>query len=111
MSARERLHFSRETVIRRARAREVGRYPLLLAAVAVLAVKLVWFAIDRVPLIFMGDSRAYIYSAIFNQPLLDRSNTYGRLMWVISVLPGTLTTLVLAQTLAGAVTAWLLSFF
>ncbi len=82
----------------------------MMAAVAVFGVKLVWFAIDRVPLLYMGDSRAYIYAALFGQPLIDRSNTYGWLIWVISVLPGTLTTLVLAQTLAGAATAWLLAF-
>ena len=89
---------------------EVGRGPLMLAAVAALSLKLVWFAIDRAPLFFMGDSRAYVYSAIWGEPLLDRSNSYGWLIWLISVLPGTLTTLVLVQTLAGAATAWVLAF-
>jgi hypothetical protein len=82
----------------------------MLAAVAVLSLKLVWFAIDRAPLFYMGDSRVYVYSAIWDRPLLDRSNSYGWLMWLISVVPGTLTTLVLAQTLAGAATAWILAF-
>ena len=82
----------------------------MLAALAVLSVKLVWFAIDRAPLFYMGDSAAYAYSAIWGGPLLDRSNSYGWLMWLISVLPGTLTTLVFAQTLAGAATAWILAF-
>src|SRR5688572_32717429 len=82
----------------------------MLAALAVLSVKLVWFAIDRDPLFYMGDSAAYAYSAIWGGPLLDRSNSYGWLMWLISVLPGTLTTLVFAQTLAVAATAWILAF-
>ena len=82
----------------------------MLAAVAALSLKLVWFAIDRAPLFYMGDSRSYVYAAIWGRPLLDRSNSYGWLMWLISVLPGTLTTLVLAQTLAGAATAWILAF-
>ncbi len=110
MSVIEELHAGDETTARPSGLWKVGRRPLMMAAVAVFSVKLVWFAIDRVPLFFMGDSRAYIYSALLDQPLLDRSNTYGWLIWVISVLPGTLTTLVLAQTLAGAATAWLLAF-
>lgn len=88
----------------------IGRDPLVLTAVAVLAVKLVWFAVDRAPLFYMGDSRAYISSAIWHQVLLDRSNTYEWLLWVISVIPGTLTTLVVAQMLAGGATGWLLGF-
>lgn len=98
-----------ESTTRRPMAWEVIRHPIMVAAIAVLSVKLVLFAIDRLPLFYMGDSRAYVYSAIWGEPALDRSNTYGRLIWAISVLPKTLTTLVLAQTLAGAVTAWLLA--
>lgn len=94
----------------RTRSCEVGRRPLVLAAVAALSLKLVWFAIDRAPLFYMGDSQSYVYSAIWGRPLLYRSNSYAWLMWLISVLPGTLTTLVLAQTLAGAATAWILAF-
>jgi hypothetical protein len=86
------------------------RDPLVLSAVAVLAVKLVWFAFDRVPLFYMGDSKSYIYSARVHSVLLDRSSTYGWLIWGLALLPGNLTPLVLAQTLAGATTAWLLAF-
>src|SRR6185503_21367923 len=82
----------------------------MLAAVAALSIKLVWFAIDRVPLFYMGDSRSYLQAAVWGRLLLDRSNSYAWLIWLISVLPETLTTLVLAQTLAGAATAWILAF-
>ena len=110
MPAREELDPGRETSTREPGAWEVDRRALILAAVAVLSVKLLWFAIDQVPLLYMGDSRAYVHSAVLGKAQLDRSNTYGWLIWVISVLPGTLTTLVLAQTLAGAATAWILAF-
>ena len=89
----------------------LSRHPLVLTLVAVIAVKLVWFVVDRVPLFYMGDSRAYIHSAISGAVLPDRSNTYGWLIWVISVVPGTLTTLIFAQTLAGIATASLLAYF
>jgi len=87
----------------------VFRRALVAAAVAVLVVKLVWFAVDAMPLFYMGDSRAYINSALWHRPLTDRSNTYGWLVWAFAVVPRSLTTLVLAQTLAGAATAWLLA--
>jgi len=82
----------------------------MLAAVAVLSLKLVWLAIDRAPLFYLGDSQSYIYSAISGRPILNRSNSYPWLIWLISVRPRTLTTLVLAQSLAGAATAWILAF-
>ena len=92
------------------RSREVGRRPYIVAAVAALGVKLVWLAIDRAPLFYMGDSQSYVYSAIRGGHPLDRSRSYEWVIWLISVLPGTLTTLVIVQTLAGAVTAWILAF-
>lgn len=120
MSAREELQStsethtsetsSGETTTRLSGLWEVGRRPLILAAVAALSLKLLWFAIDRAPLFYMGDSRSYVNSAIWGRPILDRSNSYGLLMWLISVRPGTLTTLVLVQTIAGAATAWILAF-
>lgn len=86
-----------------------GRRALFVAAVAVLAVKLVWLAIDRVPLFYMGDSRAYIGSALGWPVLTDRSNTYGWLVRALALGPRSFTPLVVGQTLAGAVTAWLLA--
>jgi hypothetical protein len=90
-------------------AASATRRALVLAAAAVLAVKLIWFAADRGPLFYMGDSRAYLNSAMGYGTLTDRSNTYGRLLWLFAVVPRSLTPLILAQTLAGAVTAWLLA--
>ena len=92
------------------RWREVGRRPHIVAALAALSLKLVWLAIDRAPLFYMGDSQSYIYSAIRGGHPLDRSRSYEWVIWLISVLPGTLTTLVIVQTLAGAATAWILAF-
>jgi hypothetical protein len=86
-----------------------NRRTLVLAAAAVVAVKLVWFALDRTPLFYMGDSRAYIGSALGWSVLTDRSNTYGWLIRAFAVAPGSLTPLLLAQALAGAATAWLLT--
>ena len=58
----------------------------------------------------MGDSSAYIGSAIYGYIPADRSFTYGWLIRWLAVWPGTLTTLIFAQVLVSAATAWLFTF-
>jgi hypothetical protein len=84
-------------------------HPLVVTAAAVLLIKLATFIADPTPLFFMGDSRAYIAAAIQGEILWGLSSGYGLPVRWFAVWPGTLTTLVLAQVLAGAAAAWMLA--
>jgi len=84
-------------------------HPLLTTAIIVTTIKLTLFAADPTPLFFMGDSRTFIDSAIGGYIPADRSFTYGIVIRWLAVCFGTLHTLVIAQVLAGAATAWLLA--
>jgi len=90
--------------------RLVRRYPLFAIAVIVLAIKLSLFVLDPTPHFFMGDSATYVGSAIHGYVPLDRSFTYGLLIRWIALGFHTLQTLIFAQVIAGAVTAWFVGF-
>jgi hypothetical protein len=73
----------------------------------VLAIKLVLLGLDPDPRFFLGDSAAYLRSALEWWVPRDRSFTYGALIWLTAVLPRSLHGLVLAQTVAGVASALL----
>jgi hypothetical protein len=82
---------------------------LSLLLIVLIAVKLIIFALDPAPLLFMGDSATHIETARRGYVPRERSYTYGLLVRALAVWPGTMATLVLAQVLASAMTAWLLA--
>jgi hypothetical protein len=71
----------------------------------VFAIKLLLFWLDPRPKLFMGDSGAYIHTALTGWIPDDRSYFYGYLVRWLAVWPHSLVPLVLSQTLASAVTA------
>ncbi len=76
-------------------------HALFISAVLVAVVKLGFFAADRHPILFLGDSGTYIQSAVSGLPPLDRSFTYPILIRIFGIWPASLTTLVAAQAIAG----------
>lgn len=78
-----------------------------IALVAVVAIKLAFLLLDPDPRFFMGDSVTYLRTALEGLIPRDRSFTYGALIWLTAVLPGTLHGLVAAQAAAGAASALL----
>lgn len=73
----------------------------LLVLALVVVVKAAMLVADPDPRFFMGDSAAYVKSAVEGWVPRDRSFAYGGLIWLTAVLPHTLHGLVLAQTAAG----------
>jgi hypothetical protein len=73
----------------------------LLVLAMVVVVKAAMLVADPDPRFFMGDSAAYVKSAVEGWVPRDRSFAYGGLIWLTAVLPHTLHGLVLAQTAAG----------
>ncbi|MBI3769070.1 MAG: hypothetical protein HY271_11345 [Deltaproteobacteria bacterium] len=85
------------------------RRALLIAAVLIASIELTGIFLDPAPLFFMGDSRAYVMTAVSGHLPPNRSFVYGWLIRWLALWPGTLTGLVLAQTAAAGATAWLLA--
>ncbi len=78
----------------------------LALAAAVLSIKFVLLAIDPLPLFFMGDSGAYLGSAIYKWKPNDRSFTYG--LYVIGPILaafGSLKAVVVSQAVLSSATA------
>ena len=76
-----------------------------LFCVLVLAIKLLLFWLDPTPKIFMGDSGAYIQTALKGWIPGDRSYFYGYLLRWVALWPHSFTPLLLIQTLASGGTA------
>jgi hypothetical protein len=87
----------------------LARRPLACIAGVVLVVKLASLAVDSTPLYFVGDSATFIGAARHGWVPGDRSYVYPLAIRALAVWPGSLSTLLLAQTLAGTATAWLLA--
>lgn len=85
------------------------RTVLLALLVALVAVKLAWLLGDHSLRFFMGDSAAYFNTAITGWGPPDRSFTYGWMVRVAAIWPGSALTLLAAQTLAGIATCLLLA--
>ena len=71
----------------------------------VFAIKLLLFWVDPTPKIFMGDSGAYIQTALKGWIPGDRSYFYGYLLRWVALWPHSFTPLLLIQTLASGGTA------
>lgn len=81
--------------------------PYLALALLVLVVKVVQVGVDATPLLFLGDSETYVYSAVEGFMPICRSFVYG---WPIrwwGLATGSIMGLVIAQVVAGGITAWL----
>ena len=81
--------------------------PYLALALLVLVVKVVQVAVDATPLLFLGDSETYVYSAVEGYMPICRSFVYG---WPIrwwGLETGSIMGLIIAQVVAGGITAWL----
>ena len=68
---------------------DAARREWRIALVAVLAIKLAFLLLDPDPRFFMGDSVTYLRTALDGVFPRDRSFTYGALIWLTAVLPGT----------------------
>jgi hypothetical protein len=76
-----------------------------LFCVLVLAIKLLLLWLDPTPKLFMGDSGAYIHTALTGWIPGDRSYFYGYLVRWLAVWPHTFTPLLVVQALASGATA------
>jgi hypothetical protein len=72
-----------------------------------LAVKAAVLAVDHVPRVFLGDSVTYLHGALDGVIPRDRSFVYSIIIALTAVPAHSLTALVLAQSLAGALSATL----
>jgi hypothetical protein len=71
----------------------------------ILVIKAVFFWVDHTPMMYLGDSTAYMCTATMGWIPPDRSFVYGLVIRKIAVGTGSLTVLLAAQTLASAVAA------
>ena len=71
----------------------------------VFALKLLLFWLDPAPKLFMGDSGAYVHTALTGWIPADRSYFYGYLIRWLAVWPHGFGPLVVVQTVASGVTA------
>ena len=94
------------SLIRRAGAAG-GRLQLLPALLAIVAVKLLLLLVDANPRFFLWDSVTYLQGAVGGALPRDRSFLYSLLIGAVAVPAHSLFALVLAQTLAGAISALL----
>src|SRR6476646_612877 len=77
----------------------------LLFCVLIFAIKLLLLWLDPTPKLFLGDSGAYIWTALTGWIPSDRSYFYGYLVRWLAVWPHSLGPLLLSQMLVSAVTA------
>ena len=71
----------------------------------VLAIKLLLLWLDPTPKLFMGDSGAYIYTALTGWIPRDRSYFYGYLVRWLAVWPHSFSPLLFVQALSSGATA------
>ena len=76
----------------------------------VLAIKLLLFWLDPTPKLFMGDSGAYVHTALTGWIPEDRSYFYGYLVRGLAVWPHSFAPLLLVQALASSATAIVFAF-
>ena len=85
------------------------RYRWLLFCFSIFALKLVLFAIDPVPKLYLGDSGSYIWTALTGGIPLDRSFFYGYVIRWTALWTESLTWLVVVQVCLSAITCILFS--
>ncbi len=76
---------------------------------ALLALKALLALLDGTPSIFMGDSGAYLYTALHGYLPHDRGFFYGFLLRPLAIWPHSLRFLVFAQAAMSAISAWLIA--
>ncbi|HVF35157.1 MAG TPA: glycosyltransferase family 39 protein [Candidatus Saccharimonadia bacterium] len=80
---------------------------IALVALVVVAIKLAWMLADPTLRIFLGDSAAYLHSALVGIAPPDRSFVYPLLLRWFALPAATLEPVLLGQSLLGALTALL----
>jgi hypothetical protein len=84
-------------------------YRWALFCFSIFALKLLLFAVDPVPKLYMGDSGSYIWTALRGWIPPDRSFFYGYVIRWTALWPGSLTWLLVVQVCLSAITCILLS--
>ncbi len=92
----------------RARSNTVRRRLAALLAV-LIALKCALVIVDGNPSAFMGDTGAYLYTALHGYLPHDRGFFYGFLLRPLAIWPHSLRFLVFAQAAMSAVSAWLIA--
>ena len=85
------------------------RFPWLSLTVALTAVKLAWLIADHTPMLFLGDSESYLWTALTGWIPPDRSFLYGFLLRPLAVDAGSMLPLIAAQSASSVVVALLLA--
>src|ERR1700681_4813867 len=75
----------------------------------IVSLKFFLLALDPLPKMYMGDSGAYLWTAITGWIPGDRSYFYGFVIWGVALWTGSLTSLLILQCFISAVTALLLA--
>jgi hypothetical protein len=81
----------------------------LVLTAALVGIKLAWLVADPTPMLFLGDSESYVWTALTGWVPPDRSFLYGFLLRPLAVMPGSLLPLVVAQAASSVVAALLLA--
>jgi len=76
-----------------------------LFCLSVLALKFLLLAVDPLPKLFLGDSKSYLFTAIFGWIPRDRSFFYGYVIRLVSIWTASLTPLLILQAFLGAIIA------
>ncbi len=78
--------------------------------IVALSIKLAIYFLDSAPMFFLGDSEAYINTALRGWIPPDRSFVYGYIIRLIAVTTHSLQNLVLFQTILSALTAVIVAY-
>jgi hypothetical protein len=92
-----------------AASRPVRPWHWLALTAVLVAAKLAWLAVDRTPMLFLGDSASYLATAQSGWIPPDRSFLYGFLLQPLALWTGSLLPLLVAQAACGVVAALLLA--
>src|SRR4051812_2427675 len=82
---------------------------LLWLLAALFGLKFALVLLDGNPSAFMGDTGAYLYTALHNYLPHDRGFFYGFLLRPLAIWPHSLRFLVFAQAAMSAISAWLIA--
>jgi hypothetical protein len=93
-----------QPALRASTSREVLSF-VRLALFWIVCLKALLLVLDPTMRLFMGDSATYFVSAVEHSTPPDRSFTYPMLIRLTAVVTGSITTLLLMQSLFGALTA------
>lgn len=83
---------------------------LLIILLAIVCIKAVFLALDSRPAYSLGDSQAYLGTAISDYIPPDRSFAYGFVLRLVALGTHSLSVMVRFQVLLSAISCWLVSF-